>query len=70
LTIVSLYSTIKYEFKAQEDNGIGIWGKFNVRLSPELHRQVALLAKKKHVSLNCFVEKALTNEIALQREAY
>ena len=40
-------------------------GKFNVRLSPELHRQIAILAKKKRVSLNSLVEKAISNEIAL-----
>jgi len=44
-------------------------GKFNVRLSPELHRQIAILAKKRHVSLNNLVEKALTDEVALLREA-
>ena len=42
-------------------------GKFNVRLSPELHRQIAILAKKNHISLNSFVEKAITDEIALLR---
>jgi predicted HicB family RNase H-like nuclease len=40
-------------------------GKFNIRLPPELHRQAAVLAKKKRVSLNSFVEKAITDEIAL-----
>jgi predicted HicB family RNase H-like nuclease len=40
-------------------------GKFNVRLSPELHRQIAILAKKRKVSLNSFVEKAITDEILL-----
>jgi len=44
-------------------------GKFNVRLSPELHRQVAILAKKRDLSLNSFVEKALNNEVTLLREA-
>ena len=34
-------------------------GKFNVRLSPQLHRQVAILARQKRMSLNGFVEKAL-----------
>jgi predicted HicB family RNase H-like nuclease len=43
-------------------------GKFNVRLSPELHRQAAIIAKKKHLSLNSFVEKALINEITMMRE--
>jgi len=40
-------------------------GKFNIRLSPELHKQIAILAKKRHISLNSFVEKAITNEIAM-----
>jgi len=44
-------------------------GKFNVRLSPELHRQIVILAKKKHISLNSLVEKAITDEIAILREA-
>ena len=38
---------------------------FNVRLSPELHRRTAILAKKSNMSLNSFVEKAITDEIAL-----
>ena len=44
-------------------------GKFNVRLAPELHKQIAILAKKKHISLNSFVEKAITNEIAILEAA-
>jgi predicted HicB family RNase H-like nuclease len=40
-------------------------GKFNVRLSPELHRKTAILAKKKNMSLNGFVEKAITDEITM-----
>ena len=43
-------------------------GKFNVRLSPELHKQIALLAKKKHLSINSFVEKALKDEITMLHE--
>jgi len=38
-------------------------GKFNVRVSPELHRQVAVAAKKMRMSLNSFVEKAITDEM-------
>jgi predicted HicB family RNase H-like nuclease len=38
-------------------------GKFNVRLSPELHRRTAVLARKRNMSLNSFVEKAITDEI-------
>jgi predicted HicB family RNase H-like nuclease len=40
-------------------------GKFNIRLSPELHQQAVVFAKKKRVSLNSFVEKAITDEIML-----
>ena len=40
-------------------------GSFNVRLSPELHRRTAMLAKKRNMSLNSFVEKAITDEIEL-----
>ena len=43
-------------------------GKFNIRLSPDLHRKIAILAKKRQISLNSFVEKAITNEIALLKE--
>jgi len=44
-------------------------GKFNVRLSPELHKQIVIMAKKQHLSLNSFIEKALKDEISLLREA-
>jgi predicted HicB family RNase H-like nuclease len=43
-------------------------GKFNVRLSPQLHKQAAILAKKSRMSLNSFVEKALTDEIILHNQ--
>jgi len=43
-------------------------GKFNVRLPPELHRQIAILAKKRKVSLNSIVEKAIIDEIALMMQ--
>ncbi len=34
-------------------------GQFNLRITPELHRQITLKAKKQNVSLNTFVEQAL-----------
>lgn len=34
-------------------------GKFMVRIEPELHKAVAILAKKKHKSLNAWVHDAL-----------
>lgn len=40
-------------------------GKFNVRLSPELHREIAITSKKMNVSINSFVEKALKDELAI-----
>ena len=40
-------------------------GKFNLRLSPELHREVAVTAKKLNLSINNFVEKALKDELAM-----
>ena len=38
-------------------------GKFNVRLSPELHEKVATKAAIKGVSLNSYVTKALEDEL-------
>ncbi|MBE9167310.1 type II toxin-antitoxin system HicB family antitoxin [Pleurocapsales cyanobacterium LEGE 06147] len=36
-------------------------GRFNLRISPSLHRQAVLKAKKEGISLNALVEKALHN---------
>ena len=41
-------------------------GKFNLRLSPELHKEVAITAKKMKMSINKFVEKAVVDELTLQ----
>jgi predicted HicB family RNase H-like nuclease len=38
-------------------------GKFNVRLSPELHREVAIVARRRNTSINAFVEKAIEDEL-------
>jgi predicted HicB family RNase H-like nuclease len=40
-------------------------GKFNLRLSPELHKEIAIKAKRLKISINSFVEKALADEIAM-----
>ena len=40
-------------------------GKFNLRVSPELHKRIAITAKKMNVSINSFVEKAITDELAM-----
>ena len=44
-------------------------GSFNVRLSPDLHRQTAVLARKMNLSLNGFVEKAITDKIAMMHDS-
>ncbi|MCC8105919.1 MAG: type II toxin-antitoxin system HicB family antitoxin [Clostridiales bacterium] len=42
-------------------------GSFNVRISPDLHRSAAIFAAAHQISLNSFVEKAVSNELALQK---
>ncbi len=44
--------------------------KFNVRLSPLFHSQVAVAAKKVGLSLNSFVEKSLHDEINSMQLAF
>ena len=39
-------------------------GKFNLRITPELHREAAVHAHKLNMSLNKFVEKAIVDEIS------
>lgn len=43
-------------------------GKFNLRIPPELHREIAIVSRKQNTSLNKFVEKALRDELALSRK--
>ena len=38
-------------------------GKFNVRLTPELHQQAALRARLLGISLNGFIEKSIKDEL-------
>lgn len=38
-------------------------GRFNVRLSPEVHRQIAEKAAQQHVSLNQWVAEAVTHAL-------
>lgn len=40
-------------------------GRFNLRISPELHKEVAITAKIRKMSINKFVEKAIVDELAL-----
>ncbi len=40
-------------------------GKFNLRISPELHKEIAITAKKMKISINSFVEKAVIDELSV-----
>lgn len=42
-------------------------GKFNLRISPELHKEIAITAKLMKLSINRFVEKAIQDEISAIR---
>ena len=78
-TVITFYGStvdeIEDEFKASVDDYLE-WcrkdkvepekpysGKFNVRFTPELHRQAAVEAKMLGMSLNGFVEKAVRDEL-------
>ena len=39
-------------------------GKFVLRISPELHREISLNAKNKNTSINSFITETLKKEIA------
>lgn len=41
-------------------------GSFNIRISPELHKQIAVYAMPHQVSLNSLVERALQNFVMMQ----
>jgi predicted HicB family RNase H-like nuclease len=43
-------------------------GKFNIRISPELHQKVFIIAKSQHQSLNGWVMKAIENSIRNYKE--
>jgi predicted HicB family RNase H-like nuclease len=38
-------------------------GKFNLRISPDLHRQVFIAAKQQHMSLNQWISEAISHSI-------
>ena len=39
-------------------------GTLNIRISPDIHRQIAVLANKAGVSINAFIKQALNREVA------
>ena len=38
-------------------------GSFNIRISPDLHKAAAAIASREGISLNAFVEKAISDEV-------
>lgn len=42
-------------------------GSFNIRISPELHKQAAISAAARQMSLNRFVEQSLERAVAAQQ---
>ena len=38
-------------------------GKLNIRIKPEIHQQASIQAKLKGISLNAFIEQAITDEL-------
>ena len=39
-------------------------GTLNIRISPDVHRKIAVLANKAGVSVNAFIKQALNREVA------
>ena len=39
-------------------------GSFNVRISPELHRQASLMAQARHISLNSLIEQSVKSYVS------
>lgn len=40
-------------------------GSFNVRVSPELHKKIAIYAMEHNITLNSFIEHSLEKELAV-----
>lgn len=38
-------------------------GSLNIRLNPELHRQIAIAAEQRHLSINKFIAEALAHTV-------
>lgn len=40
-------------------------GTLNIRITPDIHRQIAVLASKSGISINAFIKQALSREVAV-----
>ena len=69
--VLGIRAMISYEGKTAEElcasNGLSpevpYKGSFNVRISPEVHRQAAIQAMSQNMSLNSFVEGAIRHQL-------
>lgn len=61
--IDSIEDYLEFCRKRNEDPEKPFSGKFNLRIPPELHREVYIAAKKSHVSLNTWICDALEKAI-------
>jgi len=52
--------------KAGKDPQKSYKGSFNIRMSPELHKEAAAIASREGISLNAFVEKAVFVQVHSQ----
>ena len=62
------HSAVDDYFALCEEEGIkpeiAYKGSFNVRISPELHRQAVVFASSHQMSLNSFIESAIRKQLA------
>ncbi|MDE5736059.1 MAG: type II toxin-antitoxin system HicB family antitoxin [Bacteroidales bacterium] len=42
-------------------------GSLNIRISPEIHSRIALLAKRRGISINAFIKQALEKQVQLTK---
>lgn len=42
-------------------------GSLNIRISPEIHSRIALLAKRRGISINAFIKQALEKQVRLTK---
>lgn len=42
-------------------------GSLNIRISPEVHNRIAILAKRRGISINAFIKQALEKQVRLTK---
>ena len=63
----SFRSSVDFYLEMCQQDGVSAQkpfsGRFNIRISPEIHRQIAERAAQRHVSLNQWVAEAVTHAL-------